>query len=870
MKIDIPFILRERDIPDKFSDEYSDFWKQAKYVLKNGMDINGWYAHPWLFWHSNFWKLYKDRKDGNGKIVRVLGLSDLRDNEINIANNLQKAEVEKKGLIIFGTRRSGKSIFSSSYMGYRGTIYKGSENVIAGLSHDDIKVVTGYLDLGLRSLPDYLLHSRIDDNWKSQVTLGFKDKNSNVRNEWSNFKIRNLDNGNNTEALAGITPFTLLIDEIGKGNILECLSAAIPSFETEGGWRTSVVLTGTGGNMDLGHDAMELFYNPTAYNFLAIENKEEAKVHGMFIPGTKALFVPREATKLSDFLDVKGNDLDGIVIQVANESIGRDIIKQRRIDASKSNDTKAVLKETMYHPLTSDECFLIDGGNDFPIEAVKNQLLFLESNNITGQYVELYRGIDGKVQHKFVSDLKPVSEFPVTRKTNKDAPVVIWEFPISNSPSGLYVSGCLTPNQKVLTNRGIKNVQDISFNDKLINEFGNEVDIKTLLRYDKEDEDVYTLKVSNTYRTTTFTKEHPILVSDDINNEFVFKKVKDIKVGEWIKYPKRKYNLPNLIKLLKEKDGIIYYFDELEEAENYQDFLFSQNITSNIIEKDGRYYIDLYDLEGVVIDEYFLYFKIKEITKSSYTGIVYNFECETNTFLCTHITTHNCDPYNQSASEYSDSLGTCYIYKRMVDVIGDNYQDMIVASYSARPSSIKKWHENVELLLEFYNATCMPENEAGTFIQYFSEKNKDYMLADGFSLSKAINPTTTTTSRIKGLAATRNNINYCMDRLVEYCNEEIQTGVDSVTKSPIKKLGVTRILDKMLLQEMIKYNSKGNFDRIVAIRHAIAYARSLDKLSPIVELEREDYSSNRNKSYNIHNPFFKSTGGFIKMRNPFS
>ena len=40
--------------------------------------------------------------------------------------------------------------------------------------------------------------------------------------------------------------------------------------------------------------------------------------------------------------------------------------------------------------------------------------------------------------------------------------------------------------------------------------------------------------------------------------------------------------------------------------------------------------------------------KIENIKQSSYTGIVYNFECETHTFMCRNILTHNCDPLNIS------------------------------------------------------------------------------------------------------------------------------------------------------------------------------------------------------------------------------
>ena len=42
-------------------------------------------------------------------------------------------------------------------------------------------------------------------------------------------------------------------------------------------------------------------------------------------------------------------------------------------------------------------------------------------------------------------------------------------------------------------------------------------------------------------------------------------------------------------------------------------------------------------------DKEFIYFRVKNINKNKFTGNVYNFECDTHTFMCHHITTHNCD-----------------------------------------------------------------------------------------------------------------------------------------------------------------------------------------------------------------------------------
>ena len=40
----------------------------------------------------------------------------------------------------------------------------------------------------------------------------------------------------------------------------------------------------------------------------------------------------------------------------------------------------------------------------------------------------------------------------------------------------------------------------------------------------------------------------------------------------------------------------------------------------------------------------YIYLNIDSIEQTLYTGIVYNFECDTHTFMCRNIATHNCDP----------------------------------------------------------------------------------------------------------------------------------------------------------------------------------------------------------------------------------
>ncbi len=134
-----------------------------------------------------------------------------------------------------------------------------------------------------------------------------------------------------------------------------------------------------------------------------------------------------------------------------------------------------------------------------------------------------------------------------------DEEIWIWEEPQEGHQ---YIMGCLPPDEKVLTNRGLVNIQDVSNNDNLISENGDYVKIINKQIYPVVNEDIYEICVDNTFRKTKFTKEHPILVSDSklIRNynkkhkkykfnerywdlDFQYKKVSDIKIDDWIKVP---------------------------------------------------------------------------------------------------------------------------------------------------------------------------------------------------------------------------------------------------------------------------------------------------------------------------------------------
>lgn len=216
------------------------------------------------------------------------------------------------------------------------------------------------------------------------------------------------------------------------------------------------------------------------------------------------------------------------------------------------------------------------------------------------------------------------------------------------------------------------------------------------------------------------------------------------------------------------------------------------------------------------------------------------------------------DPYNVSTSANSESLGVTYVYKRMYDPVAGTFQKRIVASYAARPDSLKEFYETFEMLLEYYNATAMIENMDNGIIQHMDNKNKSHYLADGFSLLKEITPKTSITNRNKGLPATKSVINFCMDLLLEYCTEEIVIDYDDNGEA-IKALGLVRISDPVLLKEMIAYNEGMNADRIVSFRHILAYDNHLEKFYNNIDVRESQKDNKFIGDRFLKSPFIKGT-----------
>ena len=656
------WLINQPRLPDKTSQEYKPFFEFHKKLCLDGFMMDGVFINPFLYWHLNLWHTEVDVMDDRGRIYQQYANPSLRDNEWLVTNEIDRAHAEKRGLVILGIRRFAKSVLEASYIAWGATFDENSQNVIAGLNAPDIKLITDKLDKGLNFLPEYFRWQRVEDNWKNQVTLGIKTK-SGERIPFSQILIRNLDEGNNEEAIAGTKPRKLIIDEIGKGSFLRGLQAAVPGFTTPFGWGCSPILTGTGGDMKRFMDAKSLMFDVENYNFLTYNNEEDTRrVHGLFI-SNKYRMEAKEDSTLGAYVNApKTSDLYNVQMLVSNEEKADKITNDNLDRLKKAGDRIAYLKEKMYYPQKVDDIFLNEDTNIFDIEAAKRQKTRLLQNERTGTPVILFND-EGKIGHEF-TDKMPITNFPLKSTDAKDAPIVIYEFPIENPPYGLYVAGI--------------------------------------------------------------------------------------------------------------------------------------------------------------------------------------------------------DPYRQGQAKYSTSLGSVYIYKRMHDLTGEKYQDMFVASYCARPDKKETWEEQARLLIKYYNARALCENDDISFIEYMKSKGDAHYLEKQPQWLLEVVPNTTVKREYGIHRSARKIIDYLHTCLKRYMEDVIYSEKDEDGNTIKEVTGVSKMFDPMLLEEIIQYNDEGNFDRIIAAELAIAQALKMD---PIIG---KIGGTNDDRVRSLYSKKIKSNKLFSSSKNMFN
>ena len=796
--------------------DYKKYWDQETerclngYTAPDGEGITG-YNYFYLNYSPIFKLVETEYTDRNGDVrkrrERILQFPSFWDYDYYYFCAIEEAEQQGKHMAVLKSRQRGYSFKGASMLVRNYMLIPGSKN-FAVASEQKFLVGDGlltkawqimdFLDKNTEWAKQRLVSTRMErvsgykvtDEFGKQTEQGYLSS------------IVGITLKNDPERIRGTRGKLVLWEEGGKfPDLLDAWRIEQPSVETDDGVAFGLMIAfGTGGTIGASFDGLkELFYKPNANNVLAFPNiwddGRENTECGFFVPAYSNL-ESFDDDGNQRFMDKDGNSLKELAVQ--------NLIDQRNKIKDGGASQQSIDRFISERPIRPAEAVLELGKNIFPRKLLMDQLTRIRTNKklqSMKHIVDLEWDGNGlvKATEKKSGD---ITNYPLKKGDKPHGSVVIWEYPVKDPPLGLYIGGCLTPGEKVCTQRGLVNVEDVTLDDKLLNKDGKFVEIKNLQRYEKEDEPIFKIKPYGSFRTTTFTGEHPIWVH---NKGFV--KAKYLKEGDWLEIPNRykfdgmgflddkllklyyfyglwlgdgfcnkngnsydiylsigkdeeelaqfydslvlelfgrkcihvhkdreqtrrftnkelflklksmfgtnAYNkrIPESIKHLPynhkraflqgylDSDGSVFLDKgkvrvnftsvNLDLLEDVQDMLFGMDIANSIVihqkectnkqgihsEQSYRINIsrcDQYQLKygpvfrsrkiklleksfaivsskmGIKFEDDKILLKVEKISKSSYTGIVYNFECETHTFMCRNILTHNCDPLNAS------------------------------------------------------------------------------------------------------------------------------------------------------------------------------------------------------------------------------
>lgn len=806
--------------------DYNKYWEQETdrclngYTAPDGEGITG-YNYFYLN-YSPIMRLkeeeYTDR-EGNlrKRRQRILEFPSFWDYDYYYFCAIEQAELEGKHMAVLKCRQRGYSFKGGSMLVRNYMLIPGSKN-FAIASEQKFLIGDGLLTKAWQIM-DFLdkytawAKQRLVST-RMERTSGYKitDEFGKQTEQGYLSSITGITLKNDPERVRGTRAKLVLWEEGGKfPSLLDAWRIEQPSVETDDGKAFGLMIAfGTGGTEGASFEGLkELFYKPKSYNVLSFPNIwDEGREN------TECAFFVPAYSNLESF-DDDGNqvymDKDG---NSYKEKAIENLIDQRNKVKDGGASQQSIDRFISERPIKPAEAVLELGKNIFPRKLLMDQLTRIRTNKklqSMKHIVDLEWDGNGQVK----ATEKPsgdITNYPLKKGDKPHGSVVIWEYPVKDPPHGLYIGGCLIPGEKVYTQRGLVNVEDVTLDDKLLNKNGKFVEINNLQRYEKKDESIFKVKPYGSFRTTTFTGEHPIWVYDK-----GFVKAKDLKEEDWLEIPNRYVNdnyvnidkklsklyyfyglwlgdgfcnkngnsydiylsigkdeedlaqfydslilelfdrkcihvhkdkeqtrrftnkdlflklksmfgsnaynkrIPEFIKQLPnaykrsfiqgylDSDGSVFYDNgkvrvnftsvNLQLLEDVQDMLFGMKIANSIVihqkecvNKQGIHSEQSYRINISRADQYQLQntpvfesrkikllkqakipstskmkikfindeeagnkvlLKIEKIEESSYTGIVYNFECETHTFMCRNILTHNCDPLSISGVQSS-------------------------------------------------------------------------------------------------------------------------------------------------------------------------------------------------------------------------
>ena len=193
------------------------------------------------------------------------------------------------------------------------------------------------------------------------------------------------------------------------------------------------------------------------------------------------------------------------------------------------------------------------------------------------------------------------------------------------------------------------------------------------------------------------------------------------------------------------------------------------------------------------------------------------------------------DPVSEGKTTTSESLCSIYVYKNPIEVTKINGEtvtnytesDKIVCAWCGRFYDINKTHERLELIIEWYNAWTIVENNISHFINHMIQRKKQkYLVPKNQILFLKDLGSNTNVFQDYGWKNTGTLFkSHMLSYLIEFLKEEIYHETKDDGTIVKTTYGVERIPDIMAFVEMENYGDGVNVDRLVSLAALISFAK---------------------------------------------
>ena len=194
------------------------------------------------------------------------------------------------------------------------------------------------------------------------------------------------------------------------------------------------------------------------------------------------------------------------------------------------------------------------------------------------------------------------------------------------------------------------------------------------------------------------------------------------------------------------------------------------------------------------------------------------------------------DDAKQDTSD-GDSVMSATIFKRSFE--GGEWANRIVGYYDSRPDKKRDYYRNLYLIMKIFNARLLHENEDNGYVEFLEENHSDDLyihISTGVGLASEEN-LNRNHNRKWGWSPTPNNIYHGNQKVVRYTKSD-----GNIVGEQEGLSGVDIMNHPMLLEELYKYKTGNNADRIRSFSLALTLAQYYDRTYQYMKMRRKTIS----------------------------